>query len=125
MRSIHHYCDGETALRARRPKDMTDRQRIGIALGAVRRMRDGYSFRDVINFALAAYSGRGFWEGGGQQQIRPSALVCSTLYQDAFNFALKGNVVRMGSLCTPAHLSASNDFEAVDPVLSWLGIKKE
>lgn len=57
MRSIHFYSNGESALKARTPKNMTIEQRIGIALGAVTRLRDGYSFRDIIGFARAAYSG--------------------------------------------------------------------
>jgi hypothetical protein len=121
MRSIHFYSNKECALKARRPKLLTMEQRIGIALGAVNRIGDGYNFREVFQLGRAAYSGRGFWQTNVKQRISPSALVCSTLYQDAYNFSFRGTAVKMGSLCTPAHLSASADFDEVTQ-LSWLGL---
>jgi hypothetical protein len=50
------------------------------------------------------------------------AIRARRLYQDAYNFAFQGAGVRMGSLCTPAHLSASSDFEQNEPNLQWLEI---
>ena len=123
MRSIHYYCNNETAIKVRRPKNMSMERRIGIALGAVNRLGDGYSFNEIFQFWRAARSGRGFWQGNVRQKIGTRALVCSTLYQDAYNFSMKGDTVRMGSLCTPAHLSASDDFEEIDPEINWLGIE--
>jgi hypothetical protein len=47
------------------------------------------------------------------------------LYQDAWNYAHSGNTVRLGSFCTPAHLSASPDFERNEPELRWLQIARK
>ena len=123
MRSIYNYCDGNTALRARRPKVHDDQQRIRIAIGAMTSLGKGYSFSQIYSFAKAAYSGRGFWQNGEtRQRISRKPLVCSTLYQDAYNFSYQGVTVRMGTMCTPAHLSASPDFETDDPEIGWLEI---
>ena len=122
IRSIHDYCSGDFAIRVRRPSGFSDQQRIGVAIGAMVSIGKGYNFRELLSFRSAALRGKGFWQGNVRQRINPKALVCSTLYQDAYNFASKGMSVRMGSLCTPAHLSASQDFDAVDPIISWLTI---
>lgn len=124
MRSVHCYCDGTYAIRARRPRNMGEQQRLRIALGAMTNLGKGYSLGQIFSFWNAARTGRGFWSStrrGPRFKVR--ALVCSTLYQDAFNFAYQGTTVRMGSLCTPAHLSASSDFEVADPQLNWLEIE--
>jgi cell wall-associated NlpC family hydrolase len=123
IRSAFAYCDGLHAVRARRPKNMTQKQRLRIAIGAMSNLGKSYSFRQITDFATAAVAERGFkklWRG---VRNPPQAFVCSTLYQDAYNFAFQGTSIRLGSLCTPAHLSASEDFEATDPALQWLAIE--
>jgi hypothetical protein len=123
IRSAFVYCDGKHAIRARRPKNMTQKQRLRIAIGALTNLGRRYSYTQILTFGIAAISGRGFWNSADRKsRIKTQALVCSTLYQDAYNFAFKGNTVRMGSLCTPAHLSASADFEPDDISISWLAI---
>jgi len=124
VRSAFTYCDGCYAIRARRPRNMDQKQRLRIAIGALVNIGKSYSFLELIQFGRAAYSGKGLWSTmprGPRFNVR--ALLCSTLYQDAYNFAFQGTTIRMGSLCTPAHLSASSDFEADDPPLRWLEIE--
>jgi len=124
IRSAFCYCDGKHAIRARRPKNMTSKQRLRIAIGALASLGKGYSFMQIVKFAKAADSRRGFWNSLSRgPQHPPQRFVCSTLYQDAYNFAFLGNTVRMGILCTPAHLSASEDFEQSDLGLRWLNIE--
>jgi hypothetical protein len=127
IRSAFDYCDGTYAIRARRPKGLSAKERLRIAIGAAASLGKGYGFLQLYRFWRAARSGRGFWGGSIVigPRIRTGALVCSTLYQDAYNFALAGNTIRLGSLCTPAHLSASSDFEENEPELSWLEIARE
>jgi hypothetical protein len=102
---------------------MTPKQRLRIAIGALNNLGKSYSFRQIADFATTAVAEKGFkrlWRG---VRNPPQAFVCSTLYQDAYNFAFQGTSIRLGSLCTPAHLSASEDFEPVDPALRWLAIE--
>lgn len=124
IRSTFTYCNGQYALRARRPKNMTSKQRLRIAIGALANLNKRYGYGQIWTFFYASKTGKGFWSSADRRpRIRMNALVCSTLYQDAYNFAFKGATIRLGSLCTPAHLSASDDFEAADIPMEWLGIK--
>jgi hypothetical protein len=123
IRSAFTYCDGHHAIRARRPKNMSPKQRLRIAIGALTSLGKGYNFWQIAEFAEAAVKEKGFkrlWRG---LRSPPQGFVCSTLYQDAYNFAFQGTSIRLGSLCTPAHLSASEDFEAADPAIQWLAIE--
>lgn len=61
MRSAHCYCDGTYAIRARRPRNMDERQRLRIALGAMSNLGKGYSLGQIFSFWSAARTGRGFW----------------------------------------------------------------
>lgn len=124
IRSIHVYSDKKHIIRARRPKVKDHKQRIRIAIGALHNLGKGYSFREIFYFWRASRSGKGIFNGRDRRlRIPPKTLVCSTLYQDAFNFSGSGTMLRLGSLCTPAHLSASEDFEVDDPELGWLKIE--
>ena len=44
LRSGFDYCDGEHAIRARRPKNMTPQQRLRIAIGALTNIGRSYAF---------------------------------------------------------------------------------
>jgi hypothetical protein len=124
IRSIFCYCDGAHAIRARRPINMNAKQRLRIAIGAATNVGAGYGFQSILKFAWAANSHRGIrdtfrWD---IKYAETQSFVCSTLYQDAYNFAFQGATIRQGSPATPAHLSASADFEAADLPLQWLTI---
>jgi hypothetical protein len=129
IRSVFDYCDGTSAIRARRPRNMTQEQRIRITIGALTNLGKGYSFDQIVGFAVDA--SKAGWLSqlkgvfGLQRGLRPppQSFVCSTLYQDALTYASRGTSVRLGTLCTPAQLSASGDFENNDPPLSWLEIE--
>ncbi len=129
IRSVFDYCDGTSAIRARRPKNMTPQQRMRIAIGALTNLGKGYDFRQIVNFAVdASRQGwlvrlKGVFGSSDGPRLPPQSFVCSTLYQDALTYASKGNSVRLGALCTPAQLSASDDFEWNDPPLNWLEIE--
>jgi hypothetical protein len=124
MRSAYCYCDGLHAIRARRPKNMSSKTRLRIAIGALANLGAGYAFHEIVAFAKAVNGGRS-WTWNALRRIPNSqvrAFVCSTLYQDAYNFALQGNTIRLGARSMPTHLSASPDFEDDEPPLRWLTI---
>jgi hypothetical protein len=107
IRSIFSYCDGAHAIRA------------------VTNVGAGYGFKNILRFAWAANTHRGFrntfrWD---IKYAETQSFVCSTLYQDAYNFAFRGATIRQGSPATPAHLSASTDFAPNDLPLQWLTIE--
>jgi hypothetical protein len=109
--------------------NMSPQQRIRIAIGALTSLGKGYSYRQIVDFAVdASQKGwRSWFKGwfGSSRGLRPppQSFVCSTLYQDALTYASRGNSVRLGALCTPAQLSASADFDNNDPALGWLEIE--
>jgi hypothetical protein len=129
IRSVFDYCDGTSAIRARRPANMSGQQRVRVAIGALANLGKSYAFDQIVSFAVAA--GRqgpltwlkGLFANSTGLRPPPQSFVCSTLYQDALTYASRGNSVRLGALCTPAQLSASNDFEVNDPQLRWLEIE--
>jgi hypothetical protein len=122
MCSIHKFCDGKRVIRARSPKGFTAEQRIRLALGAMTNLEKRYDFSLIAQFYLIAFTGRVFSNMPKKARMRTSTLVCSTLYQDAYSFAVDGGAVTTGSFCTPAHLSASDLFEENEPPLEWMGI---
>jgi hypothetical protein len=125
IRSIFCYCDGGHAIRARRPLNMSPKQRLRIAIGAVTNVGARYGFENILKFAWAANTHRGIrhtfrWD---IKYAETQSYVCSTLYQDAYNYAFQGATIRQGSPATPAHLSASTDFSPADLPLQWLTIE--
>lgn len=124
LRSLQEYSDAAHVLRARRPKVQSERERMGIAVGAMRQIGNPYSLRQIYQFWRMARTGR-FWATPNvTTPINTRALVCSTLYQDALTFARAGASIRFGTVCTPAHLSANTaDFESHDPPLAWLELE--
>ena len=57
-----------------------------------------------------------------RDEARPmsSAIVCSTLYADAFNKATRYSLGEVGGVCVPAWLSGAQEF--VDVSVNWLSI---
>jgi hypothetical protein len=108
---------------------MTAQQRIRIIIGALTNLGKSYDFRQIVNFAVdVSKEGwlpwlKGILGSSSGPRPPPQSFVCSTLYQDALTYASKGNSIRLGALCTPAQLSASDDFERDDPPLQWLEIE--
>ena len=122
VRSLFDYCNSEYAIRARRPIVKDEQQRIRIAVGAMARIGQRYSFGEIYAFWRDANGGKGFIYPGKESVRRTEALVCSTLYQDAYNFSFQGFRILRGFAATPAHLSASSDFEILEPAIGWLAI---
>ena len=124
IRSIFDYCDGQYALKVRRPIVTDERQRIGIAIEAVRRVNTGYSFSDLFHYWRAANSGHGFWRSPAHHipfSTRP--LLCSTLYQEVYATATTGTAIKLARFCTPAHLSSDRLFETSLPAINWLTLE--
>jgi hypothetical protein len=102
---------------------MSQKQRLRIAIGALTNVGSSYNFLQICAFARAASSSAGFRKSWGRvPDSITRSFVCSTLYQDAYNFAFQGDTIRLGARVTPAHLSASPEFEQNEPELSWISI---
>jgi cell wall-associated NlpC family hydrolase len=124
VRSAFCCCDGKHAIRARRPRNMDAKSRLRIAIGALTNLGSRYSFEQILAFSTAVRGTGAFWKSFQRvPRSQTQAFVCSTLYQDAYNFAFQGSGIRLGTRSTPAHLSASGDFEDDEPPLQGLQIE--
>jgi hypothetical protein len=119
--NLDDYCDGSNILRFRRSSFITqERQGWLVCIRALSRLGKPYS----IGRALKAW-----WDvrvagtvayGPEQKNILSDGVVCSTLYADSFNRALRLSLGEDNGICVPAWFSATNDFVDVDA--RWLKI---
>lgn len=116
---LWEYC-GASAVRLRRPTAVsTDTDAWLLAIKGLSQLRKAYHFQYLIRLAFKAYRGTGFWRENTPCRIKASALICSTLYADAYA-RQTGRVLgeQSDGYCTPAYLSQSHDFSEVP--LAWL-----
>lgn len=116
--NLWEYC-GDYCLRLRRPTAVTTEADAWLmSIRALTSIRKDYDFRYVFKLAWSAFRGQGFWSPGCAVPIRGSALVCSTLYADAYTRQTKRILGEQNNgCCTPAYLSQSPEF--VDLGLQW------
>jgi hypothetical protein len=89
---------------------------------ALTQLRKDYDFRYVAHLAWMAWKGTGFWSQGVKASLSASALVCSTLYADAYTRQTRRTLGEQNNgICTPAYLSQSSEFEDIN--LGWLEIQ--
>jgi hypothetical protein len=114
------YC-GSYALRVRRSTFITEEETGWLmAVSALTHLREDYDFSYVWKLALQAWSGRGFWQSDIRVSIKPSALVCSTLYADAHNRVTRRLLGESNGLCVPAYLSQCRELDEINA--DWLRI---
>ncbi|UJJ57594.1 hypothetical protein [Rhodanobacter denitrificans] len=120
VRPIQEYADGKHAIKARRPAGLSDLERLRVVIGALTNLKKDYDFLYLITLANDLFFGRKVWDpSAGKIRIRSNAVVCSTLYADAFTYGCQKAITRNGNLCVPAKLSESHLFDD-DVPLSWL-----
>lgn len=108
------YC-GDHCVRLRRPKAITTSEEAWLmAIRALTNIRKDYDFLYIVKLAWQAHRGYGFWSQDRKVPIRGSALVCSTLYADAYTFQSKRVLGENNGYCTPAYLSQCTDFDDLD-----------
>jgi hypothetical protein len=116
------YC-GKSAVRVRRPRAViNDQEAWQLAIMALTQLRKDYDFKYVWHLAWIAWRGTGFWSPGADARLSPSALVCSTLYADAYTRQTRRTLGEQNNgICTPAYLSQSSEFDDIG--LAWLPIQ--
>lgn len=118
---VWEYC-GSHIVRVRRPKELkTSNDRWLVAISALTNLNKAYDFGYILNLAFRAQRGEGFWANDTRCHLKPSALVCSTLYADAYTrHTRKVLGEKENGHCTPAYLSQCDQF--VDVGVNWLEI---
>ena len=92
-----------------------------MAITALTNLQKDYDFSYVARLALLAARGRGFWQTDIRVPIRPSALVCSTLYSDTHNRVTR-HILTDNGVCVPAQLSQCTELK--DVASTWLKIAR-
>ena len=120
VRPLNEYADGHHVIRVRRPIGLTDQQRLRVAIGALTNLRKTYSLGYLLRLAWRARTGKGLWDPTHPGiTVDTNAVVCSTLYADALQYAANIAVGRQSNLCIPALLSSSSLFDDDVPI-GWL-----
>jgi hypothetical protein len=114
---LWNYC-GATAVRVRRPLALSETDGWLLVMTALTQLRKTYDLVYVFRLAVLALRGKGFWHSSTRVRVSPSALVCSTLYADAYTSQTRRVLGEHNGYCTPGFLSYSSDFE--DVPCSWL-----
>ncbi len=122
MTSLDEYCQGDHAVRFRRPKYLKD-QAAGwrLCVRALSRMKRKYDFGYALHLWFnVIVRQRGFYDNA-LYRAASNAVVCSTLYADAYNEATRRSLGEVNGTCVPAFLSVSEEFDDVG--VRWLAIQ--
>lgn len=119
MTTLWEYCQGTSILRIRRPVFIRrDLERWKLCIRALARLKNDYKFWDCIQMWFAV---KWFRKTLGEIERKASAaVICSTLYADAFSEATGRTLGERAGACVPAWLSASSAFAEVET--KWLKI---
>jgi hypothetical protein len=122
LTSLDDYCDGSYSLRFRRSRFLeTENDGWRVCVRALSRLKTPYSFGDAIRMWFnVVIRDRGFF-GYDRWQPLSSAVICSTLYADAYNEATRRCLGEVSGACVPAWLSLSDEFD--DLLVNWLEIR--
>jgi hypothetical protein len=121
LTSLDEYCNGQNALRFRRSRFIaTDRDGWRVCVRAMSRLKEPYSFGYIAQtWFNVVFRKRGFYSAE-RQRPTTKAVVCSTLYADAYNEALRRSLGEVNGACVPAWLSASDEFQDVQA--EWVSV---
>jgi hypothetical protein len=111
---------GNHFIRVRRDESLSDRDSWRVALYAMTRLKDSYSYLTIASLAFKAQ--KGYWRPMPESPLPGGrAVICSKLYSDAFILATKRVLynVTAGEV-TPASLSSSPIM--TDVQTEWLAI---
>ena len=119
LTTLDDYCKGGVALRFRRSRFITsDADGWKICVRAMSRLRKPYSFARAIDMWFrTVVRGAGFFDDDEKYPVS-SAVICSTLYADAYNEVTRRSLGEVSGACVPAWLSAADEFEDVG--VQWL-----
>lgn len=119
LTGLDDYCKGEAAVRFRRSSFLeTDEDRWRLCVRALKRLHRPYSFGKAIEMWFrVAIGGSGFFDEDQKYSVS-DAVICSTLYADAYNETTRRSLGEIGGACVPAWLSVSDEF--TDVQTRWL-----
>lgn len=108
---------GSHHVRVCRSADVVDREMgWNIVVHALRQLGKPYDLQRIADFARSMFRQRGFWSFDIGERVSRHALICSTLYADAYN-AVTGRTMgeKTNGICVPAFLSQCHGLKDVCP----------
>jgi hypothetical protein len=121
LTSLDEYCDGKNILRFRRSKYVpNDATGWRLCVRAMSRLTQPYSFGLIAQIWYNVVVRKQGFYSSEKQHPTTQAIVCSTLYADAYNEALRRSLGEVNGACVPAWLSASDEF--VDVEAEWIAV---
>jgi hypothetical protein len=121
LTSLDDYSDGKNILRFRRSKYVpNDATGWRLCVRAMSRLTQPYSFGLIAQIWYTVVVRKQGFYSSEDQHPTTQAIVCSTLYADAYNEALRRSLGEVNGACVPAWLSASDEF--VDVEAEWVGV---
>ncbi len=115
-----NYCDGTNILRFRRSTLIQEERHAWlVCISALSRLGKRYSVGHALKAWLDVRLGAAAYNPE-EENILSGGTLCSTLYADSFNRALRLSLGEINGICVPAWFSATDDF--VDLDVGWLAI---
>lgn len=119
MTSLDNYCHGNYALRFRRSKFIESAENgWRLCIRALSRIRQSYDFIQAARLWWDVRIRNNTFNVGNNRRSTAEAVICSTLYAEAYDEALRRRLGEIGGVCVPAWLSVSDEFDDVD--VGWL-----
>jgi hypothetical protein len=114
--SLDRYACGKHLIRVRRGRDLDENTRWRIAIRALTRLRQSYSYSTILDTGYLAI--KRFKQHGPIKRTSNSGLICSQLYSDAYQTATRTMLAnRKCNEVTPAFLSSTKSLD--DVPLTW------
>jgi hypothetical protein len=117
---LDKYCTGQFAMRIRRPKLTTEKDRLKLCVRALSRLRLRYNLKAAVLLWYHAYLKKRILRNDTLGLSVNKAIICSTLYSDAFTEVTHRTFSRQAGPCVPALLSGSDLLEDIKP--GWVRI---
>jgi len=119
MTSLDDYCHGNYVLRFRRSKYIDGAEAgFRLCIRALSRIRQPYDFIQAARLWWDVRIRKNTLNAGNNRRTAAEAVICSTLYAEAYDEALRRRLGEIGGVCVPAWLSVSDEFDDVD--VGWL-----
>jgi hypothetical protein len=116
--SVDDYCQGSHTLRFRRSRYVQGSEDgWRLVVRALSRLRQPYDFLQAARLWWdVAVRKSGFYDGRNRRTTS-EAVICSTLYAEAYNEVTRRTLGEIGGVCVPAWLSIDDEFEDVE--VNW------
>jgi hypothetical protein len=122
MTSLDEYCKGNYELRFRRSKYVNGNE-YGwrLCVRALSRLRQPYDFAQAARLWWDVRVRKAGFSDGRNRRTASEAVICSTLYADAYDEAIRRRLGEIGGVCVPAWLSITDEFHDID--VDWARIR--